>query len=214
MRGLILIGGGEHARSVGWAAQSRDAMWLRGILDPGPVPRTAELLGVPRMGDDSTLTELVADHDFVLGVGALDVSPLRRRVVERYRAAGARFCSVVHSSAQVAKSAVIDEGAVVLAGAIVGPGARIGAHAVVNSGVVVEHDCAIGAFAQVAPGVVLGGCVVLGEDAFVGLGARVRDHRRIGPSARVAMGAVVVDDVAPHARVRGLPARAEGESDA
>jgi acetyltransferase-like isoleucine patch superfamily enzyme len=50
----------------------------------------------------------------------------------------------------------------------------------------------------------------MGEDVFVGMGAVVRDHVEIGASAVIAMGAVVVRDVAEGTQVRGLPATAAG----
>jgi acetyltransferase EpsM len=209
-RGLILLGGGEHARSVGWAAQSAHGDWLRGLVDPQPVERTCSLLSVTRLGGDERVAELAVDHDFVLGIGAIGISPLRRTVCETAAAVGARFTAVLHATAMVAPSATIAPGAVVLAGAIVGPGAKIGAHAVVNTGAIVEHDCEIGELAQIAPGVVLGGGVRVGADAFVGLGARIRDHVVIGRGALVGMGAVVVQDVDAEAIVTGVPARAKG----
>jgi acetyltransferase EpsM len=206
-RRLILLGGGEHARSVAWAAATAVPGWLAGILDPGPIDRTVALAGVPHLGDDARIAELAAEHDFVLGLGTVGVSPARRRLVERALAAGARFASVIHAAASVAPSAELAPGAVILAGAVVGPGAQIGPHAVVNTGAIVEHDCKIGELAQIAPGAVLGGGVRIGEEAFVGLGAKVRDHIAIGPRAVVAMGAVVVADVPAGEIVSGVPAR-------
>ena len=65
----------------------------------------------------------------------------------------------------------------------------------------------IEAFATVGPGANVAGNTVVGEDAFVGMGALVRDHLTMwGRAATVAMGAVVVGDVADGARVRGVPA--------
>lgn len=210
MRRLILLGGGEHARAVAWAAATMAPGWLAGILDPDTIERTVALTGVPHIGDDSKIAELAAVHDFVLGVGTIGVSAVRRRIVERAIASGALFASVSHASARVAPSASIASGAVILAAAVVGPGAQIAAHAVVNTGAIVEHDCNIGPFAQIAPGAVLGGGVRVGEDAFVGLGAKIRDHVEIGPRAVVAMGAVVVADVAADTVVAGTPARVRG----
>lgn len=209
-RGLILLGGGEHARSVAWAAESVRPGWLAGILDPNAVERTLALVNVSHLGDDTKLPGLCADHDFVLGVGAVGVSPVRRRVAEAATAAGARFATVIHATASVAPSAVVEPGAVILAGAIVGPGTRVGAHAVINTGSIVEHDCEIDEHAQIAPGAILGGGVRVGADAFVGLGARVRDHAAIGAGALVGMGAVVIADIPAGARVVGVPARSRG----
>ena len=53
----------------------------------------------------------------------------------------------------------------------------------------------------------MAGAARIGDQAYIGLGAVVRDHISIGAGATVAMGAVVVRDVAAGARVMGVPAR-------
>ena len=53
----------------------------------------------------------------------------------------------------------------------------------------------------------MAGNVTLGDDTTVGMGAIVVDHTRVGASATVAAGAVVVRDVPDGARVQGVPAR-------
>ena len=57
------------------------------------------------------------------------------------------------------------------------------------------------------PGVRLAGMVTVGERAHVGIGAVAIEGIAIGDGALVAAGAVVVRDVAPGARVAGVPAR-------
>ena len=54
----------------------------------------------------------------------------------------------------------------------------------------------------------MAGNSVVERGAFLGLGCLVSDHMRVGAGAVVAAGAVVVRDVAPGARVQGVPARA------
>ena len=70
----------------------------------------------------------------LIGVGGVGISPLRRRLAERYGAETRLFGSVVHAHAIVAKSAQVGDGAAIMAGAVVNPGARIGEHCIVNTG--------------------------------------------------------------------------------
>jgi UDP-perosamine 4-acetyltransferase len=77
---------------------------------------------------------------------------------------------------------------------------------ILNTGCIVEHDATIGDAAHVAPGAVLGGGVRVGARALVGLGASLRPGVCIGADAVVGVGAAVVADVAPQARVGGVPA--------
>ena len=94
-----------------------------------------------------------------------------------------------------------------MAGSIVQSGACIGAHCVINTGAIVEHDVILEDFVEMAPGTIIGGGASVLSGAYVGLGASVRDHITIGRDAFVAMGAVVICDVAPGSCVKGIPAR-------
>jgi acetyltransferase EpsM len=209
---VAVIGGGEHARVVIETARSRLDLWVvEGFADPDPCEETQRRLGVAWLGDDERALGLVGvdgERRFVLGVGAIGVGERRRRIVERYVAASARFASLVHARAWVSPTAQLDEGSVVFAGAVVQSGAHIGAHAVVGSGAIIEHDVSLGAFAQAGPGAVVGGGAVIGEGSYLGLGSRVRDHVAVGTKVMVAMGAVVTANVASGAVVVGVPARA------
>ena len=218
--GLIVIGGGEHARVVIEAARTRPDQWtVSGFVDPVAVEKTTRLTGARHLGDDSAVDAALADAPVddrpwvVLGLGGAGSPGLRRRLVERLdarAATGVRWATIVHAGAWVSPTARLGPGAVVLAGAIVNSGAAVGAHAIVNSAAVVEHDVVIGDFTHVAPAAVIGGGACLGRDGFVGLGARIRDHVTIGDGATVGMGAAVVDDVAAGVTVIGSPARPAG----
>ena len=59
---------------------------------------------------------------------------------------------------------------------------------------------------------VLCGDVEIGESSHVGAGAIVRQGVRVGSSAIIAMGAVVIRDVGDHSVVGGIPARALRET--
>jgi len=215
---LVVLGGGEHARVVIEAAQSRPSDWdVVGLVEPGRATRTRDLLGIAHLGDDRTfadrLSVLPADERpwLVIGVGGIDPS-VRRRLAAKFDSL-IRWATVVHASAWVSPTAELGKGTVVLAGSIVSSGARIGTHAILNTRAVVEHDVAVGDFAHVAPAAVLGGAAEIGAGTFIGLGALVRDHMTIGAGATVAMGAVVVGDVPDGASVMGVPARVRERQD-
>lgn len=204
-QGIILIGGGEHARVVAEAVRSRaDSMELIGFVDPAADAALAA--HVRYLGSDAALGEH-PDAAAILAFGAVEAWRARAAAASRLSACVARWATVVHSAAWVSPTAAIGAGTVVMAGAVVQTGARIGVHCVVNSGAIVEHDVILGDNVHIAPGVVLGGGVRVGDNAYVGLGARVRDHVDIGAGALVAMGSVVVKNVSDNSSVRGVPAR-------
>ena len=162
---------------------------------------------VPVLTDDDELAALVTRTGAVV---ALAVGDDAHRVVLADWAAGAGLAMppVVASTATVALSASLGDGAVVLEHAHVGPGARLGRAVVVNTAAVVEHDAVVGEGSHVAPGAVLLGGAEVGATTLVGSGARVLPGIRVGSRVVVGAGAVVASDVPDDTVVAGVPARA------
>lgn len=206
-QGIVLIGGGEHARVVIEAIRAGSTpQELLGFVDPEACEETTRRLAVPRLGGEDVL-ERYRGALGILGFAALETRHRREDAVRRLAPLLGGWAMVIHGSAWVSPTATVGEGSVIMAGAVVQTGARIGAHCVVNSGAVVEHDAVLGDQAQLAPSVTLGGGARIGQSAYIGLGAMVRDHITVGAGATVGMGSVVVRDVAAGARVMGVPAR-------
>lgn len=207
---LVGLGAGGHARVVLDILRQDPRLEVVGLLDPGRVGQT--VAGVPVLGGDELLGELRSAGvsaafigvGGVGGVGGLDVHAL---LFERARAAGFQVITAVHPAAVVAASAMLGEGTVVMAGSVINPDAWIGANVIVNTHAVVEHDCRVGDHSHIAPGAILSGGAQVGRSAHIGAGATVLQYRSVGDEAVVGAGAVVVHDVAPGARVAGVPAR-------
>jgi acetyltransferase EpsM len=203
-RALTVVGGGEHARVVAETAVAAGFEVL-GYVAPEPAEAMTQVLGIPWLGTDGSLES--GEALAVLGLGAVRVDDSRQRLVDRLGLPLAEWAIVVHPTAWVSPGAVLGAGTVVMAGALVQNRARIGAHCVINTGAIIEHDVDAGDFSIFGPGAVIGGGATIHAGALVGLGAQVRDHRVVGASALVAMGSVVVRDVAPGERVAGVPAK-------
>jgi UDP-perosamine 4-acetyltransferase len=205
---IVGVGAGTHAKSLLEAIRSTGRFEVAALVDDDPGRAGGELFGVP-IETAEALDRLRGDgveHAFA-GVGGIGDSLGRRAVFERLRASGFELPPILHASAVVSPWAQVGDGVQILAGALVNAGAEIGDDVIVNTGAIVEHDCRLEAHVHVAPGVRLAGGATVGEGAHVGIGAVVIEAIHIGAGALVAAGAVVIRDVAPGARVAGVPAR-------
>ena len=145
-----------------------------------------------------------AQERYVIGFRGLQLCPLRDRLRSTF---GLTFDSLVHPSAVVASSALLDEGVIVNAGSVIASLVRLGEFSLVNRGATIGHDAQVGAFANIGPGANLASSVRVGRAAAVGIGATVIEGLAIGEGALVAAGSVVTREVAPGMVVAGVPAR-------
>ena len=206
----VILGGGGHARVVVDALRASGAAAPEAVVDADRSLWGKDVLGVPILGGDERLPELVdrGVRAFVVGVGSVGDNGPRRALFTLALKHGLRPLTVQHPAAVCSAAARVGEGSVLFAGAIVNAGAVIGRNVIVNTGAIIEHDCVLGDHVHVATGARLASTVHVGEAAHIGAGATVRQCLRIGEGAVVGAGAVVVKDVEPWTIVIGVPARA------
>lgn len=206
----VLIGAGGHALSVLEAVRSVSELDIVGIVDADKHPPGYTVGGVPVVGQDSDLPDLLAAgvSYFLLGIGSIGPATNRRKVAERVRAMGFEPLTVVHKSAVVSSSAKLGAGCQILAGAVVGPQVNLAEGVIVNTGAIVEHDSVLGSYSHVASGAVLAGSVRVGSCVHIGAGSVVRQSITIADQVVVGIGSAVVKDVPYGAVIAGVPAEA------
>ena len=201
---ILLLGAGGHGKAIADLLLADGSYEVAGFVDAAP--RASQVLGLPVLGDESQLATLAA-QGIALAHAAVGDNAQRLAAAARLRAAGFALPSLSHPAALIGHGARVADGAAILARAVIGPEAEIGALALINTGAIVEHDCVVEEAAHIGPGAVLAGGVRVGAGALIGAGAVVRPGVVIGAGAVVGAGAAVVEDVAPGARVAGVPAR-------
>lgn len=208
---LILLGAGGHAKVLLSLVRACGYEML-GVCDPGLAKQGINhWRGLKVLGGDDALERYDPDQvELVNGIGQVVGGSLRRRVHENAGAMGFRFPALLHPSAWVDDTVVLDEGAQVMAGAVLQPDVFIGCGSIVNTKVGIDHDCHVAAHVHVAPGVVLCGGVTVAEGAFVGSGSTIIQGITIGESALIGAGTVVVRDVPARGVLIGPSPRARG----
>lgn len=205
----IILGGGGHARVLIESLYPSGLAENVCVLDKDRSLWGKDLLGVPVLGGDELLPELVhqgATH-FVVGLGSVGDNRPRQRLFELGLSAGLIPLTIIHPAAIFSKWAKMGAGTVIFPGAVVNTDAFLGVNVIVNTGAIVEHDCVIGDHVHVATGSRLCGAVQVANGAHIGAGATIREGVSIGAGAVVGAGALVLKDVEPGTVVVGVPAR-------
>lgn len=207
---LLVLGAGglgrESVEAVRAVNEQRQTWDILGFLDDSTAAQGTTLSGVSVLGP----FDMAADHpsaSLLLCVGKPGDTLSRLRAEQRLGVDPARYATVVHPGAHLARSADLGPGCIVLAGAVATADVRVGAHVALMPHVVLTHDDVVGAFSMFGAGAQLAGSVHVGDGAYVGSGASVREGRRIGPWAVLGMGSVALDDIPAGEVWAGVPAR-------
>lgn len=129
---------------------------------------------------------------------------IRKRISEKIKTP---YVTIIHSTAIVADSVLIKEGALVMSGVIINTDVQIGKHTILNTASVIEHDCCIGNFVHVSPSATMAGNVIVGEGTHIGTGAIILPNITIGKWVTIGAGSVILKDVPNYAVVVGNPGR-------
>ena len=205
----IILGGGGHARVLIESLHASGLAESVCVLDEDFSLWGNDLLGVPILGGDDLLPQLMqqgATH-FVVGLGSVGDNRPRRHLFELGLSSGLIPLTVTHPAAVFSKWARIGNGSVLFPCAVVNTCASLGVNVIVNTGAIVEHNCVIGDHVHLATGSRLCGAVHVANGAHIGAGSVVREGISIGAGAIVGAGALVVKDVEPGSVVVGVPAR-------
>jgi acetyltransferase EpsM len=194
---VLVYGAGGHGKTLVELIKSTHIYHVVGLIDDH-VPAQTLLAGVPVLGTGDVLPECYQSgiRLAVNGVGGIGNVGVRLKVFEIL--AGHHFTcpTVVHPTAWVEDSAVLEGGVQVLAHAYVGTDARVGFGTVLNVGVCFSHDVVVGKVTNFSPGAMLAGNVVVGDYTQVGMNATLNLGVKVGACVRIGNGATVKADLA------------------
>lgn len=204
-----ILGGGGHASVLIDSFRCASVEMELVVLDADHDKWGKDILGVPILGGDDLIPELVSEgaSHFIVGLGSVKECSARKRLFELGLSHGLRPMTVIHPSAIVSRWSCIGDGSMFFPGCIVNAGATIGDNVIINSGAVVEHDCIVMNHAHIATGARLASTVHVGTGAHVGAGATLLQGVIVGERSVIGAGAVVLREVPADAVVAGVPAK-------
>lgn len=202
MKNTVILGAGGHSKVVIEVMRQQRAYEPSACISAdGPT----DILGVPVVGDDRCLPELLnqgIDHAFV----AIGNNQLRAQLLDKVQKMGFQLARVISPQAIVAASATIARGVVIMPGALIGTETLVQAGTIVNSNATIDHDCTLKPNCHIAPGSALAGGVNVGRETFLGTGVSVIPHISIGDHSVVGAGSVVIRNVPDSTTTFGVPA--------
>ena len=195
-KGIVLIGGGGHCKSVlDIILNNKD--YDRIVITDYDLPKDTEVMGVKVVGNDDLLPDLIKsgyEYAFIT-VGSIKSTLLRRKLYNTALEIGYRIPIIVDSSAVISSFASVQQGAFIGKNAVVNSEANIGDCAIINSGAIVEHECSVGNFSHVSVGAKLCGNVSIGNDTFIGAGTTIIQGISVGDGTIIGAGSVVLSNV-------------------
>jgi len=203
-KNLILIGGGGHCRSVIDVIENTE--WtICGILD---VLENVgkKVLGYNIVGTDEQIIDYIKEAYFLVTIGQIKGSDLRKALHEKIILSGGELATVVASDAHVSKYSEIGKGTVIMHKAVVNAGAKVGMGCIINTIANIEHDAAVGDYCHISTGVMINGDCIIGNDTFVGSGSIIHNGVSVTEHCIIAAGAVVRKNIAECGTYAGNPA--------
>lgn len=189
----------EFARSI--------SRWNE-ILFVDDVTDTTECHGarVLRFPDIATLG---CDVEFVIASG----EPAgRKKLYEKIKANSYSMATLMSPYTTILPGTQIGEGCIILDCAI-SADVEISPNVLINSRVTIGHDAVIGPHSVISANSFIGGNTHFGERVYMAPGAMAKDRLRIGDSAIISLGAVLLRNVRSKSIMVGNPARCIGENE-
>lgn len=176
MKSLLIVGAGGHGKVVAEVAEDIGYYEVAFLDDNNP----------EAIGKISEIGKFVGEYgDAFVGIGN---NKLRDELIQKLRDCGYTVPVLIHPSAYVSRTAVIDIGTIVEPKAIVNANSHIGYGCIISVGSVVDHDVEVGACCHINVGAIVkaggeiesfrkleAGEVVLGYDSTITKSANSND---------------------------------------
>ena len=199
---VIIYGGGGLSKMIIETVRATGAYRIAGIIDDS-MPKGSDVIGSPVLGGEDMLPDLYASgvRMAVNSVGGIGDYRVRLSVFERLAAAGFVCPAIIHPTAFIDHSAVLEAGVLILAQSYVSGNAIVGMGSLINNTVVVSHDNVLGICTNLSPGAKLAGDVILEDFVQIGMNATVNIGVRVGKESLIGNGATIKKDVPAATRV-------------
>ncbi len=207
MMRLAIIGAGDLGVQVAWHASQTGEFNVCGFFDD--VKQPGEIVeGIPVLGPSNSIETFYKSGQFdclFIAIGYKHMA-FRERLFEQY-VGKIPFATIIHPSAIVDSSAIIEEGSILYSGCVIDMNAHVGRNVLLNVGCVIAHHSSVGDHCFFSPSVSLAGFIQVGPKVNLGIGTLVIDNIQLCEGTKTGAGAVVISSTTEPGLYVGIPAK-------
>ncbi|MFJ5713895.1 acetyltransferase [Neobacillus sp. NPDC093127] len=205
MNKLIIVGAGGLARMIhSWLTDFTDQSWEPiGFISDNLNLLDGYKYDLPII---SSIQDYRPETDHILVMAIADPKT-KLAIANVLEERGARFITLIHSTAIIGKNVEIGKGSVVCPRAVLTCDIQLGSFVLLNLGVTIGHDVCIGNGCTINSHSDVTGCAQLGTGVFLGSHAVITPSVKVRDFAKIGAGSVVIKQVSQDTTVFGIPAK-------
>ncbi len=168
-----------------------------------------EVCGYPVLGGTDDVQKLLENPDyyFMWGIHMIGRNVLTEKVFRKVNIPKERFATIIHKTAFVSESAILEPGVFVMSNCYIGPQAHIGQCSLMMANSLIGHNTTVGPLCHFSVGSITSSYITIGTCSDVTLGARVIEKRKIGNFAVAGAASLVTHDIPDYEIHVGTPAK-------
>lgn len=209
---IIIIGGEGNGGVVASCIEDNrnrfnDTEWeVAGFLNDFEKGKT--ILGYPVLGGTDDIGKfLKEDYYFIYAIHMIGRNVKTEEVFLKMNIPLERFATIIHKTAFVAKSAILEPGVFVMSNCYIGPGVKMGYCSLMMANSLLGHNTTVGPLCHFSVGSVTSSYIEIGKASDVSLGAKVLEKRKIGNYAVAGANSLITHDIPDYEIHIGSPAK-------
>ena len=207
---VIIIGGAGHGSVIAACINDNrrrfeDFEWeVKGFCND----YDSEIDGYPVLGKLCDIPKLVEQgYYFAWGIHLIGRNAKTAELFESIHIPDNRWATIVHKTAFIAESVVLEPGVFVMANAYIAPRTMVGKCSMIKANSNIGHDVIIAPLSHIAMGATVVSCSELGYCSNIAVGATILANCKIGKYAMAGAASLVSHDIPDYEIHAGVPAK-------
>lgn len=168
-----------------------------------------QINGYPVLGGTDEIEQFLNNDDyyFMYAIHMIGRNVKSEEVFLQLNIPKERFATIIHKTAFVADTAVLEPGVFVMSNCYIGPAAHIGMCSLMMANSMIGHNTKVGRLCHFSVGSITSSYVEIGDVSDVTLGAKVIEKRKLGKYSVAGANSLVTHDIPDYEIHVGSPAK-------